>query len=73
MNEHDEAIPPFLRIPQAQRNAAWARAPPRPYPKFYEPKKVEDPATVTLRQQVEHTRNIKTKLRLAALRARLVK
>jgi hypothetical protein len=32
----DHAIPRFLRIPQAQRNAAWVRNPPKPMPEFYE-------------------------------------
>lgn len=65
-----EAVPPFLRIPQAQRNATWARAPPRPYPKFHEPKKNEDPATTELRKQVSRDKDDKKKARFAALKAR---
>jgi hypothetical protein len=51
----DHAIPRFLRIPQAQRNAAWVRNPPKPMPEFYE----RNATQIAYRQSIEDEKTIK--------------
>lgn len=65
----DHAIPRFLRIPQAQRNAAWVRNPPRPMPEFYE----RNATQIAYRESIERDKAIqraKDEVRWAMLKAR---
>lgn len=61
MTDDYPELPSFLRIPQAERDAAWVgRRLTTPRPMMDAPK-VEDPATVELRRQVEAAEAAKKK------------
>lgn len=65
----DHAIPRFLRIPQAQRNAAWVRNPPKPMPEFYE----RNATQIAYYQSIEDDKakqRAKDEIRWAALKAK---
>jgi hypothetical protein len=65
----DHAIPRFLRIPQAQRNAAWVRNPPRPMPEFYERNATQIAYAESIAADKRKQR-AKDEVRWAALKAR---
>lgn len=64
-------LPPFLRISQEDRRAAWVAKPPRPMPLFQDKPRNEDQLTEQFRLQVEEEKRLASLNKIFKMKTRL--